>query len=94
MEESKFIRFRFKSALFFLTFAVVCNLLCTPLLLAMGLSKQLAMFLTNSIAGSIGVAIVVLVLEGRYKGRMHALRFCLGTAVIVFASCYYLVYLG
>lgn len=94
MEESKIIRFRFKSALFFLTFAVVSNFLFTPLLLQMGLDREMAMFLVNSIAGSIGVAIVVLVLEGKYRNRLQALRFCLGTAVIVTASCYYLVFLS
>lgn len=93
MEESKIIRFRFKSALFFLTFAVVNNLLFTPLLLSMGLSRQMGMFLTNSIAGSIGVSIVVLVLEGKYKNRQQALRFCLGTLAVVTASSYYLVFL-
>lgn len=87
------IRFRFKSAFFFLTFAVVVNLLFTPLLAAAGLSQQASLFLVNSLAGGVGVTVVMMYFEKRYKHPRQALLFFLGSLAVCTAASYYLVFL-
>jgi len=87
------IRFRFTSALFFLTFAVAVNLLITPLLTAAGMSEQASLFLVNSLAGGVGVTVVVLYFEKRYKHPRQALFFFLGSLAVCTAASYYLVFL-
>lgn len=94
MEESKkMIRFSYKGAFLFFTFVILANLLFTPLLTAIGLSNQMSLFLANSITCSIGLAFVVLVIEKKYKDKLHALKFFLFLLFLCTAASYYLVFL-
>ncbi|MBO8165145.1 MAG: hypothetical protein H0Z34_15790 [Brevibacillus sp.] len=93
MGDSSFIRFRFRSAFFFLAFVVAANLIFTPLLTLIGLTKQVSLFILNSLSGGIGVTIVFLYFEGKYRNRTHAWKFFAGSLVVCTLASYYLVFL-
>ncbi|EIT86371.1 hypothetical protein A374_05386 [Fictibacillus macauensis ZFHKF-1] len=61
--------FSYRSAFVFFFFLFLMNVCGHPLLVGMGLSENLSLFVVNSLAVSIGMTGVLRLLEGRLRER-------------------------
>ncbi|MGE8204901.1 hypothetical protein ACQKP0_10085 [Heyndrickxia sp. NPDC080065] len=89
----EFKRISAKSIMFFLIFVSLVNFLLAQPLILLGFSKELAFFISTSISGTIGLTIVLTVIEKKIKNRKKILNRLLLSFVICTAFSYYLIYL-
>ncbi|MDM5153045.1 hypothetical protein QUF88_03790 [Bacillus sp. DX1.1] len=84
--------FSYKSAFLFFSFILAFNLIFNPLMNAVGIDKQLSMYLGNTFAISAGLTIVITLVEGKFKNKKQALNLFLSLLVVSALICYFIVY--
>lgn len=89
----EFKRISAKSIIFFLLFVSLVNFIIAQPLILLGLSTNLAFFISTSISGTAGLTLVLTVIETKIKNRKKVLTRLLLSFIICTAFSYYLIYL-
>ncbi|PGH77974.1 hypothetical protein CN899_29275 [Bacillus thuringiensis] len=89
---SKIHFFSYKGAFLFFSFILVFNFICNPIMNAVGMDKQLSLYLGNTFSISVGLTIVITFVEGKFKNRKQAFIFFLSLLVVSALICYLIVY--
>ncbi|MEH6992835.1 hypothetical protein V7075_08990 [Neobacillus drentensis] len=84
--------FSYKSAFIFFSFILVFNLIFTPLLTVLGVDQQLALYLINTIAISVGLTGVIVLIEGKCKTKKQAAALLLSLFIGCLLVCYVIVF--
>ena len=82
--------FSYKSAILFFSFVFISNLIFNPLLSFIGVEKQLALYLINSIAISVGLTAVIVLVEIKFTSSkqmtvlfLSLFVFCMGVGWLI-----------
>lgn len=85
--------FSYKSAFLFFSFILVFNLIFNPLLGFLGVNKQLALYVINSLGISGGLTGVVVLIEGKFKTKKQMLMLFSSLLAVCLIICYVIVFL-
>lgn len=93
MDTTKKIHFfSYKSAFLFFIFILAFNLIFNPVLQLIGMSKEFALFATNSIGLSIGLTSILVFIEGKFKNKKQSLILFFSLLVFCTITCYAVVF--
>ncbi|WP_088042712.1 hypothetical protein [Bacillus sp. EAC] len=84
--------FSYKAAIVFFVFILAFNLIFNPVLLFIGMSKNLAVFITNSIGLSVGLTSVIVFIEGKFKNKKQASILFISLLAFCIVTCYIVVF--
>ncbi|PGS49843.1 hypothetical protein [Bacillus sp. AFS041924] len=84
--------FSYKGAFVFFAFILAFNLIFNPVILLIGMSKDLAVFITNSIGLSVGLTSVIVFIEGKFKNKKQASILFFSLFVFCTVTCYIVVF--
>ncbi|MGG0175088.1 hypothetical protein [Gottfriedia acidiceleris] len=84
--------FSYKGAFAFFVFILAFNLIFNPVLLLLGMTRDLAVFITNSIGLSVGLTSVIVFIEGKFKNKKQALILFFTLLVFCTVTCYLVVF--
>ncbi|XZF75490.1 hypothetical protein ACSBO6_18220 [Bacillus sp. AL-1R] len=84
--------FSYKAAFTFFVFILAFNLIFNPVLHFFGMTKDLAVFITNSIGLSVGLTGVIVFIEGKFKNKKQALILFFTLLVFCTVTCFLVVF--
>ncbi|PJN90113.1 hypothetical protein [Bacillus sp. mrc49] len=84
--------FSYKSAFIFFSFILVFNFIFNALMDALGMDKQLSLYLGNTCAISAGLTIVICLVEGKFKNKKQASLLFLSLLAVSAVVCHAIIY--
>lgn len=84
--------FSYKSAFLFFVFILLMNLVFNPVMNVVGLDRLMSLFLVNTIAISVGLTGIIILIEGKFQNRKQASILFLTLLVFSAIVCYSIVY--
>ena len=84
----------FKSAFFFFGSTFLVNIIVTPLLIMLGISQEMSIFIVNSVGISASLTYVILVMNKMYRNKKQAFLVTSAIAISTVIFSYYIIYLA
>lgn len=84
--------FSYKSAFLFFVFILVFNFVFNPALTALGIDKHLSLYLVNTFGISVGLTLIIRLVEGKFKNKKHASILFLSLLALSAFVCYAIVF--
>ncbi|AOH55404.1 hypothetical protein ABE28_013685 [Peribacillus muralis] len=84
--------FSYKSAFFFFSFILVFNFIFNAMMNALGMDKQLSLYLGNTFAISAGLTMVICLVEGKFKNKKQASLLFLSLLAVSVVVCYAIIF--
>lgn len=88
----KFHFFSYKSAFLFFIFILAFNLIFNPIFQLIGMTKEFALFITNSLGLSIGLTTIIVFIEGKFKNKKQSFTLFFSLLVFCTITCYIVVF--
>lgn len=93
-EEKSWEQLSFESAFFFFGITFLVNIVVTPLLVRLGISQNLSIFIVNSIGISTTLTYVILVMNNMYRNKKQAILVTFAITIPTVIFSYYIIYLA
>lgn len=84
--------FSYKSAFLFFIFILAFNLIFNAVFQYIGMTKEFALFATNSLGLSIGLTTIIVFIEGKFKNKKQASKLFFSLLVFCTVTCYIVVF--
>ncbi|MFJ7754018.1 hypothetical protein ACQKGI_04515 [Peribacillus muralis] len=84
--------FSYKSAFLFFSFILVFNFIFNAMMNALGMDKQLSLYLGNTFAISAGLTMVICLVEGKFKNKKQASLLFLSLLAVSAVVCYAIIF--
>jgi hypothetical protein len=89
---SRFHFFSYKGTFLFFSFILIFNLIFNSLMSALGMDKQLSLYIGNTFAISLGLTILIAFVEGKLKNKKQGYILFLSLLLLSSIACYFIVY--